>query len=336
MSRFYSIIDSPSITSINERLALSSMASTLEKGRVIVEVGTEQGGSAKIITDSTQADLYSIDIEDKINATMVDRTRFKFCLGDAKAFKKAHPDLEIDFLFIDADHSFGGVKEDFDTLYPMLKPGGLVAFHDVDRTHLGVLVFVETLRHNNIISDCLRLDSLVIARKKGQIRHLEADKFVETIASLALNYKGDESEDAVRVNASGPSSYFIGRGFLGRVGSLLLGMDISKFINSSEASDRLGTYYVFSSFFSEIKDHLMMAKMIMRENIHQMNDKTLSCLAWDDIVNHQGKNILKLATSNLEREILTRCFIEDSRKIGGIMLQTGFTGCFLRSFFNSF
>jgi predicted O-methyltransferase YrrM len=37
----------------------------------------------------------------------------------------------VDFLFIDADHSYSGVKKDWEMYAPLVRPGGLVAFHDV-------------------------------------------------------------------------------------------------------------------------------------------------------------------------------------------------------------
>ena len=36
----------------------------------------------------------------------------------------------IDFLFIDGDHSYAGVKQDYEDYSPLVRPGGLVAFHD--------------------------------------------------------------------------------------------------------------------------------------------------------------------------------------------------------------
>lgn len=41
-----------------------------------------------------------------------------------------HQDRKIAFLFIDADHSYAGVKADFETWFPLVAPGGIVAFHD--------------------------------------------------------------------------------------------------------------------------------------------------------------------------------------------------------------
>lgn len=37
---------------------------------------------------------------------------------------------EIDFLFIDGDHSYEGVKADYERYSPLVKVGGLVGFHD--------------------------------------------------------------------------------------------------------------------------------------------------------------------------------------------------------------
>lgn len=37
----------------------------------------------------------------------------------------------FDFLFIDGDHSYDGVKSDFETYSILVRPGGLIAFHDI-------------------------------------------------------------------------------------------------------------------------------------------------------------------------------------------------------------
>jgi predicted O-methyltransferase YrrM len=38
----------------------------------------------------------------------------------------------IDFLFIDGDHTYSGVRQDFEMYSPLVRPGGLVAFHDIN------------------------------------------------------------------------------------------------------------------------------------------------------------------------------------------------------------
>jgi hypothetical protein len=37
----------------------------------------------------------------------------------------------VDFLFIDGDHTYAGVKQDFDMYSPLVRKGGLIAFHDI-------------------------------------------------------------------------------------------------------------------------------------------------------------------------------------------------------------
>lgn len=38
---------------------------------------------------------------------------------------------QFDFLFIDGDHEYEGVRADFLAYYDMVRPGGLIAFHDI-------------------------------------------------------------------------------------------------------------------------------------------------------------------------------------------------------------
>lgn len=38
---------------------------------------------------------------------------------------------QLDFLFIDGDHSYQGVATDFAMYSPLVRPGGLIAFHDI-------------------------------------------------------------------------------------------------------------------------------------------------------------------------------------------------------------
>jgi predicted O-methyltransferase YrrM len=40
-------------------------------------------------------------------------------------------DGKVDFLFIDGDHTYEGVKSDFEMYSGLVRPGGLIAFHDI-------------------------------------------------------------------------------------------------------------------------------------------------------------------------------------------------------------
>jgi predicted O-methyltransferase YrrM len=48
-----------------------------------------------------------------------------------KKIKAILKDNKVDFLFIDADHSYEGVKKDFEMYSPLVRKGGIIAFHDI-------------------------------------------------------------------------------------------------------------------------------------------------------------------------------------------------------------
>lgn len=119
----------------------------------ILEIGTCRGGTLYLFTkvvDPT-AILVSLDIR-IINRDLLDsfgrnRQRVILIEGDSSApatltaVKKIFPD-GVDFLFIDGDHTYTGVKRDFDRYSTMVKPGGLIAFHDIvedNETRYGVI-----------------------------------------------------------------------------------------------------------------------------------------------------------------------------------------------------
>lgn len=58
----------------------------------------------------------------------------------------------FDFVFIDGDHTYEGVRADWLAWSPLVRPGGLVAFHDTwpnrDRHEPGVVRWVDELRHH--------------------------------------------------------------------------------------------------------------------------------------------------------------------------------------------
>ena len=44
----------------------------------------------------------------------------------------------LDFLFIDGDHTYDGVRADFEMYAPLVRKGGIVAFHDIAKHPLGI------------------------------------------------------------------------------------------------------------------------------------------------------------------------------------------------------
>jgi cephalosporin hydroxylase len=69
------------------------------------------------------------------------------CLEAVEARLK---DNQVDFLFIDGDHSAVGVAADYDLYKKFVRPGGLIAFHDIAQhppeTQCEVKVFWDALK----------------------------------------------------------------------------------------------------------------------------------------------------------------------------------------------
>lgn len=113
----------------------------------ILEIGTERGGSLFLwnrISDKSGKKI-SIDMCDD-NTKKFRETTFKF-VGDYdqihflngnsrsdEIYNKVLSILngeKLDYLFIDGDHSYDGVKHDFEKYSPLVKDGGLIGFHDI-------------------------------------------------------------------------------------------------------------------------------------------------------------------------------------------------------------
>lgn len=81
-------------------------------------------------------------------------------------------DLPIDFLFLDADHSYEAVKADWDEWFPKVRKRGYIALHDSKPAanspqKLGSMQFYsEDLPHIDGVVECDAVDSLVIVQSR--------------------------------------------------------------------------------------------------------------------------------------------------------------------------
>jgi predicted O-methyltransferase YrrM len=130
------------IQKIGEFAALSRLVSERQPA-VVLEIGSREGGSywawCRLATPT--ATLVSIDFPgtDEWTARLRGYPREHQTQRLIRADShdpntlEAVRDLEgaVDLLFIDGDHGYDGVRADFETYAPLVKPGGLIAFHDV-------------------------------------------------------------------------------------------------------------------------------------------------------------------------------------------------------------
>jgi predicted O-methyltransferase YrrM len=143
------------ITPIQNPREIRALLSVLKKAnpRSILEIGTASGGTLFLLTRVAAADarLVSVDLPGgpggggypawKIplfEAFPLPGQRLALIRDNSHdlAVRARVADLigetGLDFLLIDGDHSYEGVKSDFEMYGPLVQPPGLIAFHDVD------------------------------------------------------------------------------------------------------------------------------------------------------------------------------------------------------------
>ena len=136
-----------------ELTALAEAVTAL-RPRVIVEIGTRDGGTLLVWSRCSPglAHLVSIDLPGGIHGGGYppQRERFYRLFAEGQhglslhllrqdsqteasrdAVLAALGGQPVDFLFIDGDHRYPGVSRDYALYAPLVRPGGLIAFHDI-------------------------------------------------------------------------------------------------------------------------------------------------------------------------------------------------------------
>ena len=103
----------------------------------ILEMGTAHGGTA-LVFQEMGAQVVSVDyrgITGEIPMEKFNQETTTFLHADThdpSTLEKVRELMpEVDLLFIDGDHAYAGVKRDWEMYAPLVKPGGLVGFHDL-------------------------------------------------------------------------------------------------------------------------------------------------------------------------------------------------------------
>jgi len=118
---------------------------SMQSKKIAVEIGSYDGGCLHAYKEMFDK-VISIDLENRSRIKEVD-----YIISDSK---KAGPLLKeiiggkntkIDFLMIDGDHTYAGVKADFELYHKLVRKGGIIAFHDILDTplHRGLFCRVD-------------------------------------------------------------------------------------------------------------------------------------------------------------------------------------------------
>lgn len=115
-----------------------------DKPITYLEIGSYAGASISLISSHKYpTNCFTLDLVEPINPEVVQRNidKFKNELSTFKYFQGNSQDIniinhvnseikEIDFLFIDGDHTTNGVIKDFNNFSKLVKSGGYIAFDD--------------------------------------------------------------------------------------------------------------------------------------------------------------------------------------------------------------
>ena len=146
------IFSSPLIRPLQVRSELNRFAQIVAsiRPKKVLEIGTFQGGTLCMFArlSAPCATIISIDLpggnfgggQTRLRSLLYHMfgklfQRMYLIRGDSHSEEISEKVREmarsLDMLFIDGDHSYDGVKHDFVSYSPLVRPGGIIAFHDI-------------------------------------------------------------------------------------------------------------------------------------------------------------------------------------------------------------
>lgn len=151
------------------------------KPRRLLEIGTANGGTLYLLcrVAGPSATILSVDLPggqwgggySRLQIPFYrrfarDQQRVVLIRGDShspdtveKVQAGIGPQQKLDVVLVDGDHSYDGVRSDFESYWPLLRSGGLMAFHDIAVTadnqglQLGVAEFWSEVKNQGCFEE---------------------------------------------------------------------------------------------------------------------------------------------------------------------------------------
>jgi len=122
------------------------------KPRTLLEIGTAKGGTLFLLTRVASPDALILSLDQPgillggghsewrrklYQSFALDQQSIWLNRSDShspttlKSVEERLGEKNLDFLFIDGDHSYQGVKMDFEMYSPLVREGGMIALHDI-------------------------------------------------------------------------------------------------------------------------------------------------------------------------------------------------------------
>lgn len=144
---FDRVMAAPEFAPLQHRVEfVTLMAQAAERRpRVVVEIGAFRGGTGFLLARVARPDAVIVLVDDQFDdirqaalaSFSLPGQRIVCLRGNSQTAEMkarvvtAVGGRPVDVLFIDGDHRYDGVSRDFALYSPLVRPGGLIAFHDI-------------------------------------------------------------------------------------------------------------------------------------------------------------------------------------------------------------
>lgn len=159
----------------------SEVVKKFPSGSRLVEIGVFKGCSfsylvVEAINSGKKFDLVAIDafpwpgLQESFTENMKPLEGHYRLLAGGDSFDRAKDfeDNSIDFCFVDANHTYEFVKKDIEAFLPKMKKGGIIAGHDYNNSHPGVIQAVNEIFVEEVQREYYHPEDGVIRKKPGK------------------------------------------------------------------------------------------------------------------------------------------------------------------------